>query len=254
MELAGISLLAIAFVLALVAVGAWIKGLTGMGLPVFAVPAIATFTTVEEAVIIMIIPGLGSNLWLIASHRRHKASLGEHRVFLIGGFLGGAAGTLLLEQLDDRWLKSLLALWLGFYLLQRLIHRGSRLSFRPGRSVAAAIGGLAGAAQGAVGISAQIVAPYFNRRDIEPSNFAFLMSTAFLVFSVAQLITAVSEGLFTPDRVAIGAAALIPVAVFTQLGIRYANRVSQDLFQKILIGVFVLMELKLVWDVLSTAR
>ncbi len=250
MDVAGINLWLIAIVLSLVALGAWIKGLTGMGLPVFAVPAVATFTTVEEAVILMIIPGLGSNLWLIVSHRRHSASLAAHKPFMIAGFLGGVAGTLLLDQFDDRLLKSLLALWLGIYLLQRLIHRGSRLTFRPSGPLAAAIGGLAGTTQGAVGISSQIVAPYFNRRDIEPTNFAFLMSTAFLVFSVAQLITALTEGLFTPDRVAIGTAALIPVAIFTQLGIRYASRVSQDLFQKILLGVFFLMELKLLWDVL----
>lgn len=250
MELTDINLWLIAIVLSLIATGAWIKGLTGMGLPIFAVPALATFTTVEEAVILMIIPGLGSNVWLIANHRRHGASLLAHKPFLIGGFLGGVAGTLLLDQFDDRWLKSLLALWLGIYLLQRLIGRKPELAFRPGASLAAAIGGLAGTTQGAVGISSQIVAPYFNRRDIEPSQFAFLMSTAFLVFSVAQLITAVGEGLFTPDRVAVSTAALLPVAIFTQLGIRYANRVSQDLFQKILLGVFVLMEIKLLWDVL----
>ena len=221
-----------------------------MGLPVFAVPAIATLTSVEEAVVLMIIPGLGANLWLIVSHQRFKDAVGRHKHFLIAGILGGVLGTLLLDQINDRWLKSLLAAWLAVYLLQRLFWKRSRLSFQPTGPAAAAIGALAGATQGAVGISSQIVAPYFNDGKLEPGAYAFLMATAFLAFSIGQLVAAAGGGLFTPDRVMVGAAALIPVAIFTQLGIRYSSRISQDLFQTILLGVFVLMELKLLWDVL----
>ena len=240
----------IAAVLALIALGSWIKGLTGMGLPVFAVPAVATLTSVEEAVVLMILPGLGANLWLIVSHRRFGETINRHKPFMIAGLLGGVAGTLLLDKIDDRWLKSLLAAWLAVYLLQRLFVKGARLQFQPTGAVAGVIGAIAGTTQGAVGISSQIVAPYFNNRVLEPGAYAFLMATAFLVFSIGQLIAAAAGGLFTADRVAIGTAALIPVAIFTQLGIRYSSRVSRDAFQKILLGVFFLMELKLLWDVL----
>jgi hypothetical protein len=94
--------------LALVAIsfGALIKGMTGLGLPLFAVPAIAMMTSVEEAVVLMIIPGLGSNLWLV----------------------GGTAGTI----------------------------------------------------QGATGVSAHIVAPYYHGRNVPPEAYAFLVAFSFL--------------------------------------------------------------------------
>ena len=91
-----------ALVLTAISVGSLVKGMTGLGLPLVATPAIAAFTSVEAAVVIMILPLLGSNLWLIASHRRFVALLREHLAFLLAGFIGGIAGTFLLVAVDDR--------------------------------------------------------------------------------------------------------------------------------------------------------
>jgi hypothetical protein len=41
-----------------ISIGAFIKGLTGAGLPLLAVPMLATITPVEDAVILMILPGV----------------------------------------------------------------------------------------------------------------------------------------------------------------------------------------------------
>jgi hypothetical protein len=45
-----------------ISLGSLIKGITGMGLPLFAVPALASLTTVEEAVVLLVFPSLGANL------------------------------------------------------------------------------------------------------------------------------------------------------------------------------------------------
>ena len=128
MDLSSISLWLVIAVLAVISFGALVKGMTGLGLPLFAVPAIATLTSVEEAVVLMIIPGLGSNIWLVANHRRFAGLLREHLPFLIAGFLGGIGGTFLLVAVDDRWLKLILAAWLALYLIQYVL--GDILQFR----------------------------------------------------------------------------------------------------------------------------
>ena len=253
MDLASVSPGLIIAVLVLISLGSWIKGLTGMGLPLFAIPALATLTTVEEAVVLMIIPVLGSNLALVVSHRRHQKALVTHKAFLVAGFAGGIIGTLLLDDIGDRWLKLLLAAWLGLYLVQRVVGKRPTLPATVQRPVAAVVGAIAGAVQGATGVSAQIVAPYFNGRGLAPGAFAFLMATSFLTFSVAQLVTAAGSGLFTAGRMTIGVMALLPTLVFTRLGIAYSDGISQALFQRILLVVFVLMEIRLLWDVASPA-
>jgi uncharacterized membrane protein YfcA len=225
------------------------KGLTGMGLPLIAVPAIATIASVEEAVILIIIPGLGSNLWLVWSHRQFKNLLREHRNFYISCFIGGIAGTFMLVAVDDRWLRLALAAWLALYLVQYAFGSVLRGMFQARGAVAPVIGAAAGISQGATGVSAQIIAPYFHSKDIQPSAYAFLVATSFLTVSVAQLGTAFNAGIFTPERLALGAIALVPTLAFTQLGIRYASKVSQIAFQRALIVIFVVIEIKLVLDV-----
>ncbi len=85
-------------VLATISLGGLLKGMTGLGLPIFAVPALAAITSVEDAVVLMIFPGIGANLWLVISHRRYRYLLREHVPFLATGFAGGLLGTWLLQK------------------------------------------------------------------------------------------------------------------------------------------------------------
>lgn len=236
-------------IIAVISFGALVKGITGLGLPLFAVPAIATLTSVEEAVVLMIIPGLGANIWLVVSHRRFAALLRDHLPFLVAGLVGAVAGTFLLVAIDDRWLKLALAIWLAVYLLQYLFGDFLRSLFHARGGLAAIVGAMAGTIQGATGISAHIVAPYFHGRELVAGAYAFLVATSFLVFSISQLGTAVGTHLFSTERVTLGLVALVPTLLFTHVGIRLAGKVSSEIFQKLLLVVFVLMEIKLIADV-----
>ncbi len=250
MPLDAIGVELVVIVLLAIALGSFIKGVTGLGLPLLAVPAIAAFTSVEEAVILMIIPLFGSNLWLIIAHRRFAPMLREHLPFLAAGFVGGIVGTFLLVVVDDRWLKLLLAAWLSLYLAQYFIGNLLRFLFRAKGAAAALVGMTAGTIQGATGVSSHIVAPFFHGRNLRADSYAFLVASAFLTFSAAQLVAATGGGLFTMDRAMLGLLALLPTLLFTHLGIRIAARVPAGVFEKLLLLLFVGMEIKLIADIL----
>lgn len=237
-------------VLIAISLGALLKGMTGLGLPLFAVPALAMIMSVEEAVILMIIPGIGANLWLVISHRQYGALLKEHVPFLVTGFIGGVVGTALLVVVEDRWLKILLATWLALYLLQYFLAKNSMEIFRGRGAAAYGLGFAGGTIQGATGISAQIVAPYYHGRSLAPAAYAFLVTFTFLLFSSAQITTAVGANLMTAERLQLGLVALVPTLIFTRIGISLAGTMSRELFDKILLIAFCLMEVKLVFDVL----
>ncbi len=132
-------------------------------------------------------------------------------------------GTILLIVVDDRWLKLVLAAWLALYLIQYFLGDIFAPLFRARGILAALVGATGGTIQGATGVSAHVVAPYFHDPAIKPEAYAFLVASAFLVFSVAQMSTAIGTGLFTPDRLALSFAALIPTLVFTKIGISMAG-------------------------------
>jgi len=251
LELTTVSLTLVAVVFVAISLGALIKGITGLGLPLVAVPAIASFTSVEEAVVLMIIPTFASNLWIVHAHRRFSPLLSEHFPFLVAGFVGGILGTFLLVAVDDRWLKLVLAAWLALYLVQYAFGDFLRAAFRVRGPAAGIVGAVAGTIQGATGVSAHIVAPFFHGRDLRPEAYALLIASAFLTFSSAQLLAATGTSLFTTERVAIALLALVPTLLFTSIGIRLVGKISGPSFQRLLLGLFLVMEVKLLADVIG---
>lgn len=114
-------------VLAANSLGGLLKENDRAGLPLFAVPALAAITLVEDAVVLMVFPSVGANLWLVMNHRRYHNLLREHLPFLVTGFIGGLSGTglLVLVSVSDRGLKLLLVIWLGLYLIRYFSNRNS---------------------------------------------------------------------------------------------------------------------------------
>jgi uncharacterized membrane protein YfcA len=237
-------------ILAAISLGALFKGMTGLGLPLFAVPAMAMLTSVENAVILMIIPGIGANLWVVYSRRQHFPLIRQHYRFLIAGFVGGLLGTALLQVISNRGLKILLAVWLAVYLVQ-YFSGNKRLGLFHGRGpLAYVIGLIAGTTQGATGISAQVIAPYYHGRSLQAAQYAFIVAFTFMVFSAAQMTGAITNDLITEERLRLSLIALVPTLIFTRIGIGLADKISIETFNKVLLVVFFLMEIKLIADVI----
>jgi uncharacterized membrane protein YfcA len=251
MDMSVISVGLLTLALLAIGLGALAKGITGVGLPILAVPVLASFTSVEEAVVLMVLPSVAANGWLVATHRKW-AILRAHRVFLLVGLAGGVLGTWLLSILDDHWLKLILAIWLGVYLLQYFSRRSYDRYFRGDGGFGSVLGAAAGTIQGACGISAPIVAPYFHANGLVRETYAFATAFTFLLFSAAQIATMVRLELLSPERLMIGLIVVVPTLLFTQLGIRLSRSISERAFHNILVALFIAMELKLVIDILSS--
>jgi len=246
LSLISIGLLAAAMLA--ISVGSFAKGITGVGLPILAVPALASFTSVEEAVVLMVLPSVASNGWLIATHRKWTI-LREHRGFLLLGVIGGVLGTWLLSILDDHWLKLILAIWLGVYLLQYFSKQSYNRFFGGHGGFGSLLGMAAGTMQWACGVSAPIVAPYFHAHGLVRETYAFATAFTFLLFSGAQIGTMSSLAMLTPDRLTIGLIIIAPTLLFTQLGIRWSRKIDDKAFHNILLTLFIAMEFKLLFDV-----
>ena len=237
-------------ILAAISLGALFKGMTGLGLPLFAVPAMAMLTSVENAVILMIIPGIGANLWVVYSRRQHSNLIRKHYRFLIAGFFGGLLGTTLLHAVSNRTLKIFLAIWLAVYLIQYFSGNKGQSLFQGRGPLAYVIGLIAGTTQGATGISAQVIAPYYHDRSLQSSQYAFIVAFTFMVLSTAQMTGALTNDLLTEERLRLSLIALVPTLIFTRIGIGLADKISIETFNKILLVVFFLMEIKLIADVI----
>ena len=87
----------LAIILAAISVGSFVKGVTGSGLPQTAIPVMAIFLGVERAVVVMAGPGIGSNAWLMWTHRGNLSRTRDLPLLIGTGLVGAIGGTWLLK-------------------------------------------------------------------------------------------------------------------------------------------------------------
>lgn len=221
-------------------VGGFIKGVTGSGLPQIAIPVMAVFLGVERSVVIMVIPGIVSNGFLIWRNRRHFPETRDLPVLLGTGIVGAVAGTYLLKTLDQRVLSAILAASVLVYVALRLTRPELQLRERTTRWFAPPVGFASGALQGASGISGPLVTTWLHSYRLSPAVYVLSLTTMFQVFSVAQGVTLVGLGMFSWERVLEGSLALVPLAVVIPLGSRLAGRLPRDVFDRVVLVLLAL--------------
>ena len=237
----------LAVVLVAVSFGGLVKGVTGMGLPPIAIPIIAIFVGVEEAVVIMAIPGVVSNVWLVVEHRAGLPSVRNLPILVGAGTIGVVIGTFLLIELDERPLQLAVAATISVYLTVSLLRPELRLSRRFAGMLVAPVGLATGVLQGAIGISSPVLASYLHALKLPQSQFVMTISMVWIIFAVLQTVAVASFGLLTADRVLAGLLALVPITIMLQVGIRVGRHLSTVAFHRLVALVMAATALRLAY-------
>lgn len=234
-----------------IGVGAFVKGVTGTGLPQIAIPVMAAVIGVERAVIIMAIPGILSNAWLVRANRDMWQETRDLRVLSTAGVVGAVVGTVVLTTVDGRWLSLVLAVVILGYVA--VVTRSPHLSLSPRltRFTSPPVGLLAGGLQGATGVSGPLLSTYLHGYALAPAAYILSLSTLFLVFSVVQVVTLAGLGLYTADLVRDSALALVPIAVMLPLGNRLSRRLPTATFRRVILFGLALTATALVYGALT---
>ena len=241
----------ILIIVAAMGVGSFVKGATGQGLPPIAIPVMATFIGVETAVVIMAIPGIVTNTWLIWTNRKHFRRTRDLGVLLATGMVGAVVGTFLLQTLDEDILSLTLAAMIAVYALVYLVHPDLRLPARVTRFMSPPVGLAAGLLQGATGISGPLMSTYLHGFRLDKEVYVLTITTVFQVYALVQAVTLAAVGLYTGNRLALSLLALLPIMAVLPLGARLTGRLSRQTFDYMVLSLLVASALKLVYDGLS---
>ena len=230
------------------AAGAVVKGATGMGLPLVALPVLTAFFGLQHAVGLMTIPLIVTNAWQVWRFREEAraAQLGFMPWFLVGGVVGIAIGTWALTTLPERILVLALGTILLTYVVLRLAAPHWSLSLQLAKRLGplAGIGG--GTLQGATGISAPIGVTFIHSMNLERTAHVFAVSAMFLTFSVVQLPSLWIAGVMRPEWLLQGLLALVPILLFMPLGQWASGKLSRKAFDRIILIFLGLIGLKMV--------
>ncbi len=243
-ELAWEELLIIAIALA---AGGTAKGMTGLGLPMVAVPVLAAFLGVERAVMTMIIPVLVLNLWLVWTLRDCRKEVPEIPRMLLPSVPGVLLGAGILYLANERSLATVLALWILAYLLLRAFRPTMSLAGDARRRLAPVVGFGAGSMQAATGISAPVLVPYVDALNLSPRTYVFTVAAVFSMLSGTHFVVMLSLQAYPLEQFMESLLAVIPAIVFVPLGAKLRGLIEPHVFSRIIRLLMFVMAARLIY-------
>jgi len=238
-------------VIAALGLGGFVKGATGMGLPLVSVPALAAFLGVPHTLAILTVPLIVTNGWQVWRFFPNRHGTGFLVRLLPAGAIGIVIGTWALTALPVRALSLVLAALVVSYIALLLARPQLRLSPETGLTLSPAVGLVSGVLQAATGISAPTSITFIHALGLTPRGFVFAVSAMFLLFSTAQLAALAVAGIMTWGRFLEGWVALIPVVLMMPVGAWAASLLSRQTFDRLILGLLAALACKLIVDALS---
>lgn len=233
-----------------VVVGAFIKSLTGMGLPPIVIPVLATFVGPEEAIVIMTIPTIVTNLYLAWRYRDAAADTRYLWTMMAAGVIAAPVGVYLLTSLDPSGVGLVLGVTVIVYIAVTLWKPELRIGETAARRAAIPVGLAGGAIQGATGVSAVVLASYIHALGVTPRAFVFMVSMLFQVFAVVQMLGLVVTGTYTSDILLASTVATFAATAVLVFGTRLSIRISPLVFNRLVMAVLAFSAVKLIYDAL----
>jgi len=234
-----------------VAVGAFVKGVTGSGLPLIGVPFMASFLGVEHAVVVMLVPSMAANGWIMWANRSEAPKARHLMPLFILGAIGATAGTWVLVSFDDVWLSLALAAVIAVYVVTFLAKPDLQFSQQVTDRTNAPVGLAAGLLQGATGVSGPVVVTYLHGFRMQREEYLFSITAVYATFGAVQILALGALGSITPARFGESLATLVPMAMALPLGMVVSRRVSHKTFEYMVLALLVVVGVKLVWNAVT---
>lgn len=227
------------------ALGGLLKGATGAGAPIIAVPVMAMWFGVPVAVSVFAVPNLLGNVWQAWSFRKERLPKRFILGFAGGGALGTLIGTVLLANLPADALTLAVALAVFAYVGFRLARPGWVLAYPLAERLSALMGLLGGTLFGATGLSAPVTLSFLNAMKLERRQFIATITVFFTMMGIVQIPMLFWYGIMDGHRFMVSTAAFLPILAFMPVGNWLGRRLSREVFDKIILAVLTVIALRL---------
>lgn len=222
-------------------VGGLLKGVVGMGAPLFAIPILVAVYGVPTALAVMTLPLAVSNLWQMWSYRRATEGRKALHFMLAGGIIGIVLGTALLGLVPEAWLATTLGVLLLVYLAVHLARPEFNISEPAARRAALPVGVVTGVMQGAAGVSTPVSVTFIHSQRLPREAHLFAVSSIFTIMAVAQVVALSAAGIMDLRLAATSVAAVVPIMVGVWLGQILGDHVSRQVFERLTLVVLFLV-------------
>lgn len=240
----------LAIVLVAVVIGAIAKAVTGMGLPLIAIPIASLFVDVDDAIVVIALPNVLTNAFLAGRERSSYPETRDLPTLAIAGVSGAIAGALLFVNIPETPLVVAVIVAIVGYVVLFFAHPEFRVGPERSKRFAPVVGGVAGVFQGAVGISGPIVGSWIHSYRLPRGAHILSVTSLFFLTGLAQFMVLLGSGELS-GRVVATLVACIPVFAAIPIGTRLRNSVSVRGFDLAIVGMLCVSALALLLQTFS---
>lgn len=241
----------IAIIFVCLALGGMLKGATGAGTPVIAVPALTMMFDVRYAVVLMLMPNLLPNIWQAWFYRHERLPARFVIGFALAGGIGVAVGTYVLATVSPDILMLFVIIGVFAYVILRLAKTDWILAYPIAEKLSIPAGFLGGMLQGASGLSAPASLTFLNAMRLDRKHFISTISIFFSVMTLMQVPSLGMMGVLSWQGLVMSLFALVPIFLFMPVGAALAKRFSRETFDRAILIFLTALMLKLAYDFLS---
>lgn len=211
-----------------------VKGVVGLGLPTVSVAILTVTLGLKEAMVLLLIPSLITNLWQGLSGGNLVPILRRFAVFLLAGALATMVATAALKRVDNILLSALLGLLLCLYSAYGLAGRGFAVPATRESWLSPLCGGVGGILLGMTGSSVVPAVLYLQALGLTRDFLVQTLGVWFIVATVALGTGLGVQGLVPAELGFLSATGLIPALLGMALGQRLRKRLSELRFRQAL--------------------
>ena len=243
MDIGLLAIVAIAFLIAGV-----IKGAIGIGLPTTAIAILSLSLGLRDAVVVLIVPSLCANIWQVLHGGELMKLFRRFWLLNASACVGIWLGTVILFRVDPGILSGLLGVVIVGYASMNL------LSIQPGlppgqeRYWSPGVGFAAGLLTGTTGSLLMPVAVYLQALGLEKEQFVQAIGLSLLIGTVAWAGALFDQGAMDRAAIILSSFALGPTLLGMAVGIWLRQRISQDLFRRIVSLSLLILGAKLTYS------
>lgn len=231
-------------------VGGLSKGALGIGLPLLAIPVLSLFMSVPQAVVLLTIPILVTNVWQAVQGGNLRLVLRQFGPMALALVLGLGLGIRMLVLLSDRWLYIIM----GLLVLTQPALRWARPDFHvpdvTRRRAGPAVAFFSGLLGGTTGLFGPLIMVYLALLRLDKDVFTASVAMLFAAGGVALAVFLAQVGLMGKPQLLMSTLALLPVSVGILTGQHVRSRISQTQFENALPAVMVVVGLSMLWKAL----
>lgn len=214
--------------------GGIVKGVIGLGFPIVVLAFLAATIGLQEAMGLLIVPGVVTNIWQALSGPAFGAVIRRIWTLLIASIAGIWLGVQILGAANPAWLTAILGGLLFMYSAVSLMRPQIPAPRKHERWLSPVIGATAGMMFGMTGSYMVPGVVYVQALGLSRDHFVQALGIIFCIIMAALALFMSQNRLLPLDVALMSAGGLIPIVLGMAIGQHYRRRLSEERFRTFL--------------------